>query len=103
MLTDISFEIKIFQRHIKKLRSHIDVSTRATRQIMKDYGFYKILVQGSSAKKVGHGTRYVEDKTEIFRKQASFLQKKDIMFHTKRRSALQRAVSPSMNTDYIRT
>lgn len=60
---------------MKRLPDYEDASTRSTRDITKEDGFYRALVKFSSAKKDGHGTVYRKDETDVLSKKLEIYKK----------------------------
>lgn len=80
-----------------------DVSTRNTRELLKNDGFCRVLLRGGAGTKNCCGTLCVKNVTRMLREQAEFCGKDDITFQPGRESALARAAFPTMITNHIRT
>lgn len=65
LIAEASFQISIMKSLIEIMADFEDVSIRKTIEIMRDDGFHKVLMRGSSEQKHCHGVLYGENVTRV--------------------------------------
>lgn len=66
MLAETSFEMSNSKWYMKDLPDCEKVSTRSTREFVKNDGFYRAPVREDTANKNGSGILYLMNVTEVF-------------------------------------